>query len=213
MVDPNAARAPGLHQWECHGPAAHRFLRRQHLLHALQDQRLRRASFGGRARLEPPIHRVRNVDCRPHGFILPYLWLSENRLAPFGHDSGCCKRSNFFHPATFQHHRAGLQRRPGGGDVVNEDDGAGTGDRGSGIRAELEGVFHILTPLFPWQFDLRWRVNDAPQERPDRHAQMPGKIIRLIEASLVFAARVKWDWYDEVGIAQEMRAGRAHQRS
>ena len=44
-----------------------------------------------------------------------------------GHDSGCCKRPHFFHPASFQHRRAGLERRSGGRDVVDEHDDAGVG--------------------------------------------------------------------------------------
>src|SRR5262245_3720667 len=49
--------------------------RAQDLTDALQDQGFHRAALVRGARLETPVHGVRNVDRCPHAAMLPYLWL------------------------------------------------------------------------------------------------------------------------------------------
>ena len=44
--------------------------------------------------------------------------------APFGHDSGCCKRPHFARARRLQHPRARLERRAGRRDVVDQHDHA-----------------------------------------------------------------------------------------
>src|SRR5688572_15595713 len=66
MVDPDGTGTLGLHERKPDRLSGARWLGSQHLLHTLQDQRFRRATLSGGARLEPAVQGVRNIDCRPH---------------------------------------------------------------------------------------------------------------------------------------------------
>ena len=53
----------------------------EYLFDTAEDQFLGRTAFGGRATLQAPIDRIRDVDRRSHKFSLAYLW-SINCLSP-----------------------------------------------------------------------------------------------------------------------------------
>src|SRR6266851_343 len=47
----------------------------EHLLDSPKNQFLSRTTFARCTAFQPPINRIRYVDCRPHSVILPCLWL------------------------------------------------------------------------------------------------------------------------------------------
>ena len=68
--------------------------------------------------------------------------------APCVHDSGCCKRPHFSHPASLQDCRARLECCSGRRDVVDQHDDAGTGIREPGSR-QPRTLLHIRAGALP----------------------------------------------------------------
>jgi hypothetical protein len=75
IVQPYRAGAFRAQQRQPDVPPLRRVIRRQNLLRPLQHQRFDRPALSGCSCLQPPIHRVGNVDRRAHRSILRYLWL------------------------------------------------------------------------------------------------------------------------------------------
>jgi len=66
-------------------------------------------------------------------------------------------------------------------------------------------------PFFFRQLDLRLCEHDALQQRDYRNAEMPRKILCLIEAALILPARMQRHGHDDIRVPQDPRARHLHQ--
>jgi len=98
-----------------------------------------------------------------------------------GQDSGCCKGSNLARPAVLQCACAGIKRRPGRADVVDQYDDLAK--ETPALTPYGESVFHVAMPLRRRQFGLRRRSAKASERADDRQADVAGEILGLIEAA------------------------------
>ena len=61
--------------WQPDGAARFRAAPFQRLFDAVENQGFDRRIFGSRPHFQAAVHRIRNINGRPHSPSLPYLWL------------------------------------------------------------------------------------------------------------------------------------------
>ncbi len=108
---------------------------------------------------------------------------------------------NFRGPGVFQRFGTFIERRPGGIDII-DDENATTFDRAGVLH--LEGIFDVPKALLPVEARLRFRPNTPDQDiemhRTTHSApESFGKQTRLVEASLLNSPHMEGDREDHVG--------------
>jgi hypothetical protein len=138
-------------------------------------------------------------------------------MRPCCHGSRSRQRAHAPDPGISQHPRARLNRRARCHHVVNQDDDAvaepASGRRPHHTQRQRVSRAHVGVPLRRGQAGL-WRAVPPPAEdAPDRRAEAPGEVVRLIEAAPHRAPRMQRDGHDRVRASQQVAASLAHEGS
>ena len=130
-------------------------------------------------------------------------------------DSRQRERPHLAGPGAPQDAGAGIQRRPRGGDIVDEhharilDGGPARPDTRSSSRGE--GSAHVAAALSGRQLHLRRRCPGAAEGVDHRPPQLGGQLRRLIEAPCSLPPRVQRNRHHAVDAGQYFRPRLAHQ--